>query len=96
MKDFLSTISVPAIVESWRQHAALKIQSEVSRSRVEVRVLTDSERALWKLKFAGNSKRPWFAAMFEDEVLAISDQLLTLLKELREAGYSVYDTSSLT
>jgi hypothetical protein len=95
MKDLLSTTSVPAIVESWRQYAASKIQSEINQSRVEVRVLTDSEKTLWKSKFAGKIHLPWFAAMYKDEVLVISDRLSTLIRELKSAGYSVYDTSTM-
>lgn len=95
MKDFLSTTFVPAIVESWRQHAETKMQPEMCRSRIEVRLLTPSERESWKSRFAGKSDLPWFAAIFEDEVMLIADKLSALIKELKDAGYSVYDLSDL-
>ncbi|MBY0538661.1 hypothetical protein K2P47_04685 [Patescibacteria group bacterium] len=95
MKDRLSTTSVTAIIESWRQQALPKSPSERSQKRVEVRTLFNSEKAFWKSQFSGDVQVPWFAAVYGEVVLAISDSLPLLVKELRWAGYTVYDLSEI-
>ena len=93
MNKRLSSVSVLAIIESCRQQVSLPIDSS---QQLFLRKLTRVEKNNWIAKYSeGDTSLPWFAVLYGNQIVVVSDDYVSLLRAVREEGGRLLDLSQL-